>query len=96
MTTPYLITTAAYNDGKRGFEGWTREHERALLDMLDEANRLGVRFALSNVLESKGVTNDILVDWAAKYKVHEVRASYANSSYNTQRTASREVLVTNY
>lgn len=93
---PYLITTAAYNDGKRGFEGWTKTHEQALLEKLDEANKRGIKFALSNVMESKGVTNEILIRWSSNYNVHKVRASYANSSYNTKRASSREVLITNY
>ena len=28
---PYLITTASYNDGKRGFKGWNEELELNLL-----------------------------------------------------------------
>lgn len=48
---PYLISTATYNDGKRGFKGWGEAEEKRLLDVLDKLNELEIRFALSNVVE---------------------------------------------
>lgn len=93
---PYLITTAAYNDGKRGFEGWNMEKEQKLLALLDKANAKGLKFALSNAIENKGRVNSLLLAWASKYKIHEMAASYANSSYNANRLGTREVLITNY
>ena len=96
---PYLISTAAYNDGKRGFKGWNEELEIALLNRLDELNEKGVRFALSNVLEHKGKTNRILEKWSAKYTVHNISHDYSNSNYQTKnrdRDSTKEILVTNY
>lgn len=93
---PYLITTASYNDGKRGFSGWGINEEKALLEILDKLNDKGVKFALSNVLEHKGITNHILLKWSDKYRVIEIDSSYTNSSYNTNRSQSREVLIINY
>jgi DNA adenine methylase len=52
---PYLITNGTYNDGKRGFKGWTIKEETALLNTLDNLERKNV----SNVLEHKGKSNDI-------------------------------------
>jgi DNA adenine methylase len=46
---PYLITTGTYNDGKRGFKGWTDIEEKQLLDTLDYLNKNNIKFALSNV-----------------------------------------------
>lgn len=93
---PYLITTGSYNDGNRGFKDWNQEEDRQLLSLLDEADRRGIRFALSNVLEHKGRINEELLRWSEKYCVHELNCSYSNSSYNTERGKSREVLITNY
>ena len=96
---PYLISTAAYNDGKRGFKGWNEELELALLNKLDELNEKGVRFALSNVLEHKGKTNRILEKWSVKYKVHHISHNYSNSNYQTKnqdRESTKEILVTYY
>jgi adenine-specific DNA-methyltransferase len=93
---PYLITTGSYNDGNRGFKDWKYGQETSLYKILDRLHRQGVRFALSNVLTHKGVRNDILIDWCKKYVVTPIENDYSNSSYNTQRGASAEVLITNY
>lgn len=60
---PYLITTGSYNDGKRGFKDWTLKEERELLALLDDLDRQGILFALSNVFRHKGLTNDVLIEW---------------------------------
>jgi DNA adenine methylase len=99
---PYLITTGTYNDGKRGFKGWTNKEEEVLLKTLDNLNKEGVKFALSNVLEHKGKSNDVLKKWVAKnskYKINYLNFHYANSNYQTiirDKNASVEVLITNY
>ena len=82
---PYLITTGSYNDGNRGFQDWNREKELQLLVFLDRANERNIRFALSNVLEHKGQTNELLLAWSKRYRVIDLTSSYSNSSYNTQR-----------
>lgn len=93
---PYLITTGTYNDGNRGFKDWKADQERALYQYLDSADQRGIRFALSNVMEHKGKRNDILLEWAKKYKLIQLNYTYSNSSYNTKRGESKEVLVINY
>jgi adenine-specific DNA-methyltransferase len=92
---PYLITTGSYNDGNRGFKDWNEVQEKRLLSKLDELNCRGIRFALSNVLTHKGTSNDILIEWAKKYNIHNLDYSYSNSSHNTVRGESEEVLITN-
>lgn len=94
---PYLITCASYNE--QG--GWTEEDERKLLSLLDELNERGIRFALSNVLEAKGKTNDILKEWIQSrtdYKLIDLDYTYNNSSYHRQNKEkdTREILVINY
>ena len=93
---PYLITTGSYNDGNRGFKNWTEESERRLYEWLDALHERHIRFALSNVMQHKGKTNEILKEWAGKYKVIHLDKDYSNSSYNTKRLKSDEVLVINY
>lgn len=93
---PYLITTGTYNDGNRGFKNWKAEQEHSLYRYLDQANQKGIRFALSNVTEHKGKVNDILLDWAKKYNIINLHHNYSNSSYNTKKGNSREVLIINY
>ena len=90
---PYLITCASYNE--QG--GWTEADERDLLAFLDGLDQAGRKFALSNVLKSKGQTNDLLLEWSKRYRVAHLKHSYTNSNY--QRKGNRkadEVLITNY
>jgi len=93
---PYLITTGSYNDGNRGFKDWKEEQEIALYELLDKLHRQNVKFALSNVIVHKGIRNEVLLEWCKKYVVTMIESSYSNSSHNTKREGSSEVLVTNY
>lgn len=90
---PYLVTTAVYNENG----GWSEQDEKDLLAMLDKINEAGNRFALSNVLSSKGRDNDILIEWAKNYNVNYLDANYSNSNYQTsEKGGSVEVLITNF
>ena len=93
---PYLITTGSYNDGNRGFKDWKEEEEIQLYKVLDELNKRKVKFALSKVIEHKGKENILLKEWSKKYKTIYLTSDYSNSSYNTKRDKSIEVLIINY
>ena len=82
---PYLITTGTYNDGKRGFTGWSETEERKLLKILDDLDKRNICFALSNVIEHKGKENLILKDWITRnnYYVSYLVKNYSNSNYHT-------------
>ena len=95
---PYLVTCATYNEQ----DGWNEELEKELLNYLDKLNDRGTRFALSNVLQSKGKENRLLLDWInrniGKYRVIYLDYTYANSNYHTKDRTSKtdEVLIVNY
>ncbi len=95
---PYLITCATYNE--QG--GWSETDEKDLLQFLDKLNAHNLRFALSNVLRSKGKENTILIEWLKKnkdkYKAINLDYSYSNSNYQTKdkTSNSEEVLIINY
>lgn len=95
---PYLITCATYNEQ----DGWNETLEKELLTYLDNLNKRGIRFALSNVLHSKGKENKILLDWinrnVGRYRVIYLDYNYANSNYQTKDKTSKaeEVLIVNY
>ena len=98
---PYLITTGTYNDGKRGFTGWNEATEEGLLSILAELNQRGIKFGLSNVLQHKGKTNDILIAWIETngFYINYLNKNYSNCNYHTldkSKDSSVEVLVTNY
>lgn len=95
---PYLITCATYNE--QG--GWDEQCEKDLLAFLDKLSENKIRFALSNVLRSKGKRNDILIAWIEKnkdkYNAIRLNYSYSNSNYQTKDKTSEteEVLIINY
>lgn len=87
---PYFNSVAAYNE--QG--GWTEEHERMLLNTLDELNGKGIRFALSNNLK---YNNPLLDEWKSKYNVHYLNGDYSNCNYQKKdKSKDVEVLITNY
>ncbi len=91
---PYLLSNATYNE--QG--GWTESDEQDLLEVLDNLSKNNIRFALSNVLESKGKENIILKKWAEKYKINYLNYNYNNSNYQIKDKNQKniEVLITNY
>lgn len=95
---PYLISTGSYNDGNRGFKDWHEKEEEALLALLDKLDRQGTRFALSNVLYHKGMSNELLIEWSQNYNTIYIDKSYANCNYHFKErdAVTVEVLITNY
>lgn len=92
---PYLITCASYNEQ----DGWNETKEKQLLELLDSLNERGIRFALSNVLENKGKSNDILKEWSKKYTTHHLNNTYGNCNYHAKDKSTNttdEVLIVNY
>lgn len=87
---PYLNSVASYNENG----GWTEEDEKKLLDLLDELNDKGVKFALSNNLK---YDNEILGKWKERYNVHYLNINYSNCNYQKiDKSKDVEVLITNY
>ena len=97
---PYIITTGTYNDGKRGFDGLTDDHESDLYDLLSNLSARGIKFALSNVTDHKGLSNDILKNWIDRENlyVYNIDIDYDGCNYQSHgnEDITREVLVTNY
>lgn len=88
---PYLITQAPYN------ALWCENDEKDLYVILDSLNFQNKKFALSNVLESNGKSNDLLKKWGTKYKITHIKRQYKNANYQRKNLSqSIEVLITNY
>ncbi|MCH4458763.1 MULTISPECIES: Dam family site-specific DNA-(adenine-N6)-methyltransferase [Bacillales] len=98
LDPPYLITTGSYNDGNRGFQNWGIKQEQEMYRLLKCLTQLGIRYALSNVLCHKNSEHILLKKFIEEnnVNVHHLNYSYHNSSYNTSRFTSDEVLITNY
>ena len=89
LDPPYLITASEYT------KFWDQKSESNLLDLIDELNKEGIKFALSNVTHYNGSKNDLLIEWMKKYKVHKIESNYI-SYHNNKKKKIKEVLITNY
>lgn len=93
---PYSLGVGVYQDGKRGFNGWSKNDDKQLFIILDKLNKMGIRFALSNVFENKGMINKELIEWSRKYKVYHLDMNYGGANYQRKNGSSDEVLIVNY
>lgn len=94
---PYFLGTASYNENG----GWSEQDEIDLLNYLALLDSRGVKFALSNVIEHKGLKHILLDSWIKEhnYKIHFIDCNYNNSNYHKSEgniTKTIEVLITNY
>jgi len=89
LDPPYLISACEYN------KGWDETCEIDLLNIIDELNTKGVKFALSNVFIHKGQDNNLLIEWSKKYNVINVKSNYISYHDNSIKETV-EVLITNY
>lgn len=89
LDPPYLITFSEYN------KFWNDETEHDLLNLLDELNLEGVRFAISNVTHYRGKINEEFLNWSAHYNSYPIKSNYISFNDNTIKQFN-EVLVTNY
>lgn len=95
LDPPYSNTTAIYNE-KRAFGGWTIEDDCKLFDILEELNKKGIKWGLSNVFRNKGIENKHLIEWCDKNKwnVNHLNKNYA--SLGKGNAKSDEVFICNY
>lgn len=95
LDPPYSNTTAIYNE-KRAFGGWTIEDDKRLFKILEELDKDGVKWGLSNVFENKGIRNQHLIDWCNKnnWNVYHLNKNYA--SLGKGNANSDEVFICNY
>lgn len=89
---PYRSTLGVYNDGKRGFEGWTIEHEQRLCLFLDQIHQREAKFMLSYVLQVEDFYNADVANWAERNGYRVIDIEVPQGRYNNRR----EVLIINY
>lgn len=89
---PYFNSTATYNENG----GWQEKDEKELLNILDNIDARGIKFALSNNL----TTNPTLKEWVENhnYIIHYLNGSYSNCNYQKKDKENKdvEILITNY
>lgn len=90
---PYLISCGAYNDGKRGFNGWDEKQEQELLDFLDVLNSKGIKFMLSNMSDRNKKSNTPLSNWIKK---NNYRVIVNETITKRNRQDRQEIIIINY
>lgn len=86
LDPPYRDAAGAYNDGKRGFEGWSKKLESELFDYLDTVNERGYKFMLSYNI------NDDILNWVNQRGYRVIKIDETQGRYNRRM----EVLILNY
>lgn len=86
------LTFSAHRD----FGGWTIESDYALFEILEELNRRGVSWGLSNVFSNRGKENTHLIEWCKRngWRVTHLKRSY--NPFSTDNSNSDEVYICNY
>lgn len=89
LDPPYLITEAGYNSY------WSDNLEYRLYGFLNELDKKGIKFMLSNVLTHKGKTNSRLAQFT-KFKIIELGFTYQQVSKKKDVQDTKEIIVINY
>lgn len=87
---PYLITFSEYN------KNWTEKEEIRLYSLLDQLDKKGIRWGVSNMLKHKGKKNNILDSWARSYNIFDIKSNYISRFDNSIKKDSQEIYITNY
>lgn len=96
MDPPYMLTTGSYNDGKRGFAGWTIKDEERLLEFADALDKSGRRFMISYVLEHGGKINSHISHWIQERKYRLIIVDEIPKGSWWSGRERKEVLIVNY
>lgn len=90
LDPPYLISNSEYN------RLWSNLDEMQIYDILDDLDKRGIKFGMSNLLNHKNRTNFILAEWSKKYRIYDIKSNYISFIDNTIKRESKEIFVTNY
>lgn len=92
---PYSGTEAVYNE-KRAFGGWTIENDYKMFELLEKADKKGIKWGLSNVFENRSRENQHLIDWCKKngWQVYHLDRNY--NPFSRGNSNNDEVYICNY
>lgn len=92
---PYLNTEAVYNE-RRAFGGWNIEHDYKLFNILEQLDKSGVFWGLSNVFVNRGKENTHLIEWCRKnnWNVYHLNRNY--NPFSRGNSNNDEVYICNY
>ena len=90
---PYLNSCGAYNDGKRGFNGWDEFQEKELLEFLNRLHKKGIKFMLSNMMTRNSIENKYLKKWITENGYRVIKNDRMTLRNRQDR---QEIIVINY
>lgn len=83
---PYNGTTGVYNDGKRGFLGWSPDQETRMLGFIEQINERGALFILSYI------NTEEIKKWAEAHNFNTISVSQPQGKYSNRE----EILIINF
>lgn len=91
LDPPYLITEAVYN------KYWTDSCEDLLYEWIEDLDKRGIKFGLSNVISHKGKTNYKLINFLERnnFKVVVVNQKYRLDRTDGVANKTEELYITN-
>ena len=92
---PYLNTEAVYNE-KRAFGGWDIDCDYKLFKILEDLDKKGIKWGLSNVFTNRGKENTHLIEWCNKngWQVYHTLRNY--NPFSRGNSNNDEVYICNY
>lgn len=92
---PYLLSNSTY-DRTYGMK-WEKKQEELLYTILKDWDKNGGKFMVTNLLKSKGNTNDLLLTFSKKYDTINTNTYFNNCSYQRKnKKEDLEIIVKNY
>lgn len=86
LDPPYSNTCATYNENT----GWGYEEDIKLFEKIDSS---GTDFIYFNQTWSKGVSNQVLIDWMQKYEVKVLKETSTGCNHQRKDGFTEEVMV---
>lgn len=83
---PYNGTTGVYNDGKRGFLGWSQHQESCMFEFLEKIDKSDALFILSYIKTRE------IEEWAKAHNFNAISVNKPQGKYGDRE----EILITNY
>ena len=92
---PYMLSDSQYN--RTHGNAWTKDNEIQLYKLCDLIHKNGGKFIVTNLVESKGETNEHLLTFSKKYSTINTNCDFSGCNYQRgNKKTDKEILVKNY
>lgn len=96
LDPPYSNTNASYNEKGKFSQDWSIEKDFKLFSVLEELDKKGIKWGLSNVFENRGIKNEHLIEWCEKNNYSAIHLKSNYSPFSRGGSNSDEVYICNY